>query len=52
VYLCTGLVPGRGIFLKDKCPVSACVISSMREEAEGADLLLFKVDMQLQERSA
>ena len=28
--------------LKEKCPVSACVLSSTRAEAESADLVLFK----------
>ena len=37
-----GLKPGRGIFLKEKCPVSTCVLSSARGEAESADLVLFK----------
>jgi len=37
-----GIKPGRGIFLKEKCPVSACVLSSTRAEAESADLVLFK----------
>jgi len=37
-----GLKPGRGIFLKEKCPVSTCVLSSSRGEAESADLVLFK----------
>ena len=37
-----GLKPGRGIFLKEKCPVSTCVLSSARAEAESADLVLFK----------
>ena len=27
----SGLKPGRGVFLKEKCPVSSCVISSNRE---------------------
>ena len=37
-----GLKPGRGIFLKEKCPMSTCVLSSARGEAESADLVLFK----------
>jgi len=37
-----GLKPGRGVFLKEKCPVSTCVLSSTRAEAESADLVLFK----------
>ncbi|XP_023336037.1 glycoprotein 3-alpha-L-fucosyltransferase A [Eurytemora carolleeae] len=37
-----GLVPGRGVFLKEKCPVSSCVISSNRAEADSSDLILFK----------
>jgi hypothetical protein len=48
----SGLVPGRGVFLKDKCPVSSCVISSNRDEAENADLLLFKVSWELIAESA
>jgi hypothetical protein len=35
-----GMKAGRGIFLKEKCPVSTCVLSST--EAESADLLMFK----------
>ena len=34
--------PGRGEFLKQQCPVSSCVISTNRAEAEEADLILFK----------
>ena len=37
-----GIKPGRGIFLKEKCPVSTCVLSSTRAEAESAELVLFK----------
>jgi glycoprotein 3-alpha-L-fucosyltransferase len=37
-----GMKAGRGIFLKEKCPVSTCVLSSTRAEAESADLLMFK----------
>jgi len=36
------LKPGRGVFLKEKCPVSSCVLSSSRSEAESADLVIFK----------
>ena len=39
-----GLKPGRGIFLKEKCPVSTCVLSSARGKAESVDLVLFKDD--------
>jgi len=37
-----GLKPGRGVFLKEKCPVSSCVISSNRADADNADLILYK----------
>ena len=37
-----GMKAGRGIFLKEKCPVSTCVLSTARAEAESADLVLFK----------
>jgi len=37
-----GIKPGRGVFLKEKCPVSSCVISSNRQESESSDLILFK----------
>lgn len=37
-----GFRPGRGVFLKERCPVSTCVISSSRGEAADADLILFK----------
>jgi len=36
------LKPGRGVFLKEKCPVSSCALSSSRSEAETADLVIFK----------
>jgi len=36
------LKPGRGVFLKEKCPVSSCVLSSSRTEADSADLVIFK----------
>lgn len=36
------LKAGRGVFLKEKCPVSSCVLSSSRSEAESADLVIFK----------
>lgn len=36
------LKPGRGVFLKEKCPVSSCALSSLRSEAETADLVIFK----------
>ena len=38
-----GLRPGRGVFLKEKCPVSSCVISSNRIDGAKADLVVFKV---------
>lgn len=37
-----GLRAGRGVFLKEKCPVNSCVISSSRLDAQQADLVLFK----------
>ncbi|QQP39443.1 Uncharacterized protein FKW44_020328, partial [Caligus rogercresseyi] len=37
-----GSKPGRGIFLKEKCPVSDCVLTSMRSEFTRADLVIFK----------
>jgi len=37
-----GLRQGRGVFLKEKCPVSTCAISSSRLDAQRADLVLFK----------
>jgi len=37
-----GLRPGRGVFLKEKCPVSSCVISSNRIDGAKADLVVFK----------
>jgi len=37
-----GLKAGRGLFLKEKCPVSTCVLSTTRSEAESADIVLFK----------
>ncbi|CAB4064491.1 E2.4.1.214 [Lepeophtheirus salmonis] len=37
-----GSRPGRGIFLKEKCPVSECVLTSMRSEFLRADLVIFK----------
>jgi len=36
------LKPGRGVFLKERCPVSSCVLASNRAEAESADLVIFK----------
>ena len=38
-----GLRPGRGVFIKEKCPVSSCVISSNRIDGAKADLVVFKV---------
>ena len=38
-----GLRPGRGVFLKEQCPVSSCVISSNRIDGPKADLVIFKV---------
>jgi len=37
-----GLRPGRGVFIKEKCPVSSCVISSNRIDGSKADLVVFK----------
>jgi len=37
-----GFRPRRGVFLKERCPVSTCVISSSRGDAADADLILFK----------
>ena len=42
-----GLRPGRGVFLKEKCPVSSCVISSNRIDGPKADLVIFKVSILL-----
>lgn len=35
--------PGRGTFIKEKCPVTTCAITTSRTEATSADLVLFKV---------
>ena len=37
-----GIKPGRGVFLKEKCPVSTCVISTKRRDSANADLIIFK----------
>ena len=37
-----GLRPGRGVFIKEKCPVSTCAISSNRMDASDAEMVLFK----------
>ena len=37
-----GIRPGRGVFLKEKCPVSSCVIATQRKESSTADLIVFK----------
>ena len=34
--------PGRGEFLKQKCPVSTCALVTDKTQAEDADLVLFK----------
>lgn len=34
--------PGRGVFLKEQCPVSSCVIATNRREGPTADLVVFK----------
>lgn len=36
------LKPGRGVFLKEECPVSSCVLASNRGEAESSDLVIYK----------
>ena len=41
-----GLRPGRGVFIKEQCPVSSCVISSSRIDGQKADLVVFKVSCQ------
>lgn len=37
-----GVKPGRGVFLKEKCPVSTCVISTRRKDSGSSDLIIFK----------
>ena len=37
-----GIKPGRGVFLKEQCPVSTCVISTKRRDSAHADLIIFK----------
>lgn len=37
-----GLRPGRGVFIKEQCPVSSCVISSNRIDGPKSDLIIFK----------
>lgn len=37
-----GIRQGRGVFLKEKCPISTCAISSSRLDSQKADLVLFK----------
>eukprot|EP00095_Tigriopus_kingsejongensis_P005108 maker-scaffold161_size295871-snap-gene-1.38 protein:Tk05108 transcript:maker-scaffold161_size295871-snap-gene-1.38-mRNA-1 annotation:"glycoprotein 3-alpha-l-fucosyltransferase a" len=37
-----GTRPGRGVFLKQECPVSSCAISTSRTDSVSADLVLFK----------
>ena len=37
-----GLRPGRGVFIKERCPVSTCAISSNRMDSTDADMVLFK----------
>lgn len=34
--------PGRGAFLKEKCPVNACALTTSRSDFQSADLVLFK----------
>ena len=29
---------GRGVFLKEKCPVSACALTTSRSEAQGCQM--------------
>ena len=33
---------GRGVFIKEKCPVGTCAISSNRMDAADAEMVLFK----------
>lgn len=37
-----GIRPGRGVFLKEKCPVNSCVIASNKQEVQSANLVVFK----------
>lgn len=37
-----GIRPGRGVFLKEKCPVNSCVIASNKHEVDSAHLVVFK----------
>jgi glycoprotein 3-alpha-L-fucosyltransferase len=37
-----GVRPGRGIFIKEQCPVSSCAIATNRREGSAADLVVFK----------
>ena len=37
-----GVKPGRGVFIKEQCPVSTCVISTKRKDSSNADLIIFK----------
>ncbi len=38
-----GTRPGRGVFIREKCPVSSCAVTTSRGDAATADLVLFKV---------
>lgn len=35
-------IPGRDVFLRDKCPVDTCEIVTSKDDAENADAILFK----------
>lgn len=37
-----GTRPGRGVFLKQECPVNSCAITTSRTDSLNADLVLFK----------
>ena len=37
-----GVRPGRGEFIKQECPVSTCAIFTDKEQADQADMVLFK----------
>ena len=37
-----GVKPGRGVFIKEQCPVSTCVISTKRKDSSNSDLIIFK----------
>jgi len=37
-----GVRAGRGVFLKEECPISSCVIATARKEFKNSDLVIFK----------